>query len=123
MHNPFLKFMKEEDRLHNAICLYICTQHPKALFTHPANEGRRTPFDRFKIKYLHMKAGVPDLLIFAPTEKHCGLALEVKSSDGRLTENQKEWRQKLTDNGWLYCMVRTLDSGISVIDDYFAEKI
>ena len=67
--NPYQKYLKGEDLLQRAVINYIQMQYPKAIFTHPMNEGKRSPFEQYKLKYLGTKPGIPDLLIFYPKRK------------------------------------------------------
>jgi len=46
------------------------------MFWHTPNEGRRTPFERFKVKYLGMIAGVSDIIMVKNGDV---LFLELKS--------------------------------------------
>ena len=50
--NPFAKYLGKEDVLQNQVMRYIGLKYPKTLFTHVANEGKRTPFEQYKMKYL-----------------------------------------------------------------------
>ena len=67
--NPYQKYLKGEDLLQRAVINYIQMQYPDAIFTHPMNEGKRSPFEQYKLKYLGTKPGIPDLLIFTPNSK------------------------------------------------------
>ena len=66
--NPYQKYLGKEDVLQNQVMRYIALKYPKALFTHVANEGKRTPFERYKMKYLGTKPGIPDIMIFDPNK-------------------------------------------------------
>ena len=67
--NPYQKYLKGEDLLQRAVMNYIEMQYPKAIFTHPMNEGKRSPFEQYKMKYL---------------------AIELKHKYNKPTPNQKE---------------------------------
>lgn len=124
MSNPFEKYLSSEDHTHRAILNYIKLQYPKAVVAHPANEGKRTPFEQFKIKWLGISAGLPDILIFTPGWEYPGLAIEVKSKTGRVSGDQAEWILKLIICGWHARVVRDFDTAKVIIDDYFrARKI
>ena len=64
--NPYAKYLGKEDVLQNQVMKYLSLKYPKALYTHVANEGKRTPFEQYKMKYLGTKPGIPDLMIFTP---------------------------------------------------------
>ena len=89
--NPYQKYLKGEDLLQRAVINYIQMQYPNAIFTHPMNEGKRSPFEQYKLKYLGTKPGIPDLLIFTPNSKRSGLAIELKYKYNKPTPKQKEW--------------------------------
>ena len=46
--NPYQKYLGKEDVLQNQVMRYIGLKYPKALFTHVANEGKRTRFEQYK---------------------------------------------------------------------------
>ena len=50
--NPYSKYLGKEDVFQNRIMRYLEDKYPNALFTHVANEGKRTPFEQYKMKYL-----------------------------------------------------------------------
>jgi len=54
---------------------YFKNQYPEAYVIHPPNEGKRSPYERFKFKQLGGKSGIPDVLCFAPNDSYNGLAL------------------------------------------------
>lgn len=95
MKNPFQRFLGKEDLLQNQVMKYLSYKYPKALFTHVANEGKRTPFEQYKMKYLGTKPGIPDLMIFTPNAKRSGLAIELKAGYNKPTENQKSGLNRL----------------------------
>ena len=53
--NPYAKYLGKEDVLQNQVMRYIGLKYPKSLYTHVANEGKRTPFEQYKMKYLGTK--------------------------------------------------------------------
>ena len=70
--NPYSKYLGKEDILQNQVMRYIGLKYPKALFTHVANEGKRTKFEQYKLKYLGTKPGIPDIMIFNPKKMRIG---------------------------------------------------
>ena len=91
-------FLKSpENVIHKAVVDYINLQYPDSLWVHVPSEGKRTKFEQFAAKMLGLKAGVPDLLIFDEDYfmRYRGLAIELKSAKGKLTENQKEFLRQL----------------------------
>ena len=118
MANPFHKYLGKEDKLQHAIVRHIEFQYPNLIFTHCSNEGKRTPFERYKLKYLGAKAGIPDLLIFTPNKKYNGLAIELKVNYNKPTEKQKEWIDLLIKCGWYACWLNNHDKVIELLEKY-----
>ena len=120
--NPFAKYLGKEDVLQNQVMRYICLKYPKTLFTHVANEGKRTPFEQYKMKYLGTKPGIPDIMIFEPNNTKNGLAIELKAGYNKPTPNQKKWLKELENNNWVAVWSNNLDECIEIIDKYFNNK-
>jgi hypothetical protein len=117
--NPFEKYLGPEDHTHRAILNYIGMQYKKAVVAHPANEGKRTKFEQFKIKWLGMKSGLQDILIFNPIKGFTGLAIEVKVKGNKPTPNQLQWQAWLRECGWKAEVVYGFDEAKKIIDEYF----
>ena len=65
--------------------------------------------------------GVPDLLVFEPSEHYHGLAIEMKAGPySRVTESQAHWHGDLNERGYLAVVARGYREAISIIDDYLA---
>ncbi len=120
--NPFFKYLGKEDIMQNKIMRFLDINYPGALYTHVANEGKRTPFEQFKMKFLGTKAGIPDILIFTSNKQYSGLAIELKTGYNKPTQNQQNWLGMLNDNNWLACWHNDYDKCISTIKTYFNNK-
>ena len=70
----------------------------KILFIHIQNEGKRSLTTARILKAMGLQPGFPDLLILEPKGEYHGLAIEMKTETGRLSENQREWLRQLRDN-------------------------
>lgn len=116
--NPFEKYLSKEDHLQNAVMTYIQTQYPDVLAIHVPNEGRRSPFERYKFKYLGGMSGVPDVLIFHFNGKKSGLAMELKVGYNKPTENQKKALKRLEKANWESCWVNNFDDAKNIIDNF-----
>lgn len=119
----FKKYLGKEDKLQNAVMSYINLQHPKVLTIHVPNEGRRTPYERFKFKYLGGKAGVPDILCFENRGGFSGLAIELKVGYNKPTESQLECLKMLEDGNWSAHWCNSFDKAKEIIDNYFDKRI
>ena len=121
--NPYQKYLKGEDQLQRAVINYISMQYPNAIFTHPMNEGKRTPFEQYKMKYLGAKPGIPDLLIFTPNANRSGLAIELKYKYNKPTPNQIKWLKWLENCNWAVNWHNSFDDCINTINKYFNNEI
>ena len=63
--------------------------------------------------------GVPDMLVYEPRGMYVGLAIEVKTSIGRASEEQKEWIRQLNSKGWRAEICKGFDECADVICEYF----
>ena len=121
--NPYQKYLKGEDQLQRAVMNYIEMQYPGTIYTHPMNEGKRTPFEQYKMKYLGAKPGIPDLLIFTPNANRGGLALELKYKYNKPTPNQIKWLKWLESCNWAVDWHNNFDDCINTINKYFNNEI
>jgi len=54
-----------------------------------------------KLKAEGRKSGVPDIFLPVARRSYNGLFIEMKASDGRVSDNQKDWINKLQGQGYL----------------------
>ena len=116
--NPFEKYLTKEDKLQNSVMSYIKMQYPGVFAIHVPNEGKRSPFERYKFKYLGGTAGVPDILIFETKSNYSGLALELKVGYNKPTENQLNCLKRLKNASWDAQWCNTFDAAKDIIDNY-----
>ena len=96
-----------------------------SLLHHSPNEGRRHVSYMVKLKKLGMKSGWPDLQILVDKKywhksaEASGIYIELKTSKGRLTDNQNKILKKLENLGQYSIMCRSLDEVIT----YLQKKI
>lgn len=121
--NPYLKYLGPEDHMQKAVLNYLRTAYPNALYTHPPNEGKRSPFERFKFKYLGSSSGVPDILIFSPSKQYNGLAIELKVGYNKPTKSQMHWLDNLKLCNWHSICINNFDDCIKLIDNYFKNNL
>ena len=64
-----------------------------------------------------VKAGVPDVMILTPsrTMGTSGVAIELKSAKGRLSEAQKDWATRLTRCNWSWYVCASMDEVVEVL--------
>lgn len=109
-HNPFLKFIGPEDHEHHKVVEWLKYQYPKLKYHHSPNEGKRSPFERFKFKYLGSDEGFPDLLF-----PSLSLVIEMKVKPNKPTPAQDEWLHFFASIGWTSVVCYTFEEARSVI--------
>jgi hypothetical protein len=131
MTNPFRRFLTKEHLFHEACVIWLKCQYPKLLFTHPINEGKRTPFERFLYKILGVRSGMPDLLIFQSKfisfdgntrQFYAGLAIEFKVPGKKPSAVQVACHQDLIAAGWRVIVVDTTGQFIREVTNYMMLK-
>ena len=108
--NPYAKYLGKEDILQTHVMRYISLKYPKALYTHVANEGKRTPFEQYKLK-------------ITPNANKSGLAIELKAGYNKPTENQKKWLKWLENANWVAVWHNNFDLCVETIDKYFNNEL
>lgn len=93
--------------------------YPDAFIAHIPNEGKRTPFERYKFSILGGVSGMPDIMIFDPRGNYSGLALELKAGYNKPTENQKNVLKQLKNRSWDVYWSNNFDQCKEIIDNYF----
>ena len=123
MPNPFKKYLTKEDNLQNAVMTYFKLNYPDAFVIHVPNEGKRSPFERYKFKYLGGVSGVPDILCFSKNANKCGLAIELKVGYNKPTENQKSCLKRLKMQNWAVSWFNNYADTCNFIDKYFSDEL
>lgn len=86
--------------------------------THIPNGGKRSKGEGGKLKAMGVRKGLVDFML---PRKHLGwqgLAVELKSPEGRLTPEQRDWLEALASDGYLTAEVRTLEEFQAVVKRY-----
>lgn len=102
--------MTAEDRIQMQIIEWtqvpgVRDKYPElALLYHTANERKCSVYEGVHFKRMGVKSGVPDLHLPVPRKGYHGMYMELKSKNGRLSDNQKWWLDKLAEQGYL-CVV------------------
>ena len=105
--------MQSEKALQEAVAAYL--DHTGLLWCHVANERQTDVARGAALKRAGVKAGVPDILIFdAP-----GLAVELKSSEGRLSPAQRVWRDRLLACGWRWACCRSVAEVQAIVREVY----
>ncbi len=67
---------------------------------HIPNEGKRGPKAARDAKRLGLRKGVPDLFLALPRGGYAGLWIEMKVGEGKLSQHQTIWLQRLSSVGY-----------------------
>lgn len=79
----------------------------------PNGRFKADPMTIARLKREGLTPGVFDLLILRNDGWFC--SLEIKATDGKLSEEQKEWSDWLSAGGASQAVVRTLDEAVEVL--------
>jgi hypothetical protein len=107
---------KGEHLLQIAICRYLDYQH-YTYFAIP-NGGLRSKAVARALKAEGVKAGVADIFICRQSSMFNGLFIEVKFGNNKQTEKQIEFQDKVTNEGYLYRVVRSISDLIELLEFY-----
>ncbi len=107
----------EEDKIQMSVAKYLDLLD--VLWFHPANERKTSIQQGVRLKKKGVKSGVPDVMILESNDTYKGLAIELKTAKGRLTDNQKKWLSDLQDNGFSCYVCRSFDDAKEKIDEFF----
>jgi len=123
--------MLTEKILHKTICKYIKLQYPKVIFITDGSGLRVSIGEAKRLKQLRSSNGIPDIIIFKPSEYYHGLFLEVKTKrpykkDGDLFSNEHLQEQsnminRLMGLGYYAKFVWSFNQATKIIDDYMAD--
>ena len=121
--------MKQEERIHIAICNYLRVKYPSVIFTSESSGVRMTIGQAVKLKRMRSGGKLPDLWILEPRGGYHGLFLEIKA-EGIFTktgkfktkhiEEQSEMLERLREKGYAATFVVLFDQAKDEIDTYMA---
>ena len=90
---------------------------------HCPNGGGRSKAEGGILKAMGVKPGVPDFMLPFETIQYKGLAIELKATDGKLTDQQREWLQQAHSSNWCVAVVRNLDEYLEVIRAFLLDRL
>lgn len=85
---------------------------------HIPNGGGRSSREGASLKAQGVKAGVSDYLLAQPNRWYAGLWIELKASDGKLTDEQLAWLVDMAGQGYAACAAYGADAARTAIDRY-----
>lgn len=82
------------------------------------NGGARSRITGAIMKSEGVVAGVSDLFLFCPNSIYHGLAIEMKTPQGRQRPTQQLWQSAIESQGYRYAVCRSFDDFRQLIHDY-----
>lgn len=110
----------QEHNLQVACVRYFRLQYPNIaplLFAVP-NGGSRNLREAARLKAEGVTRGVADLILLLPSRTHHALCMELKTTNGRLSPQQKEWLTLAEHYGAKTAIIRSIDDFIKTVDSY-----
>ena len=94
----------------------------RCLFAVP-NGGMRNKITAAMLKQEGVRAGVPDLMLAIPTDRYCGLFIEMKRADrtSRPTKEQRTYRKLLQLYGYQSVVCYGFDEAVAEIKRYLGK--
>jgi hypothetical protein len=84
-----------------------------------AGKTFRLSLAAIKLKREGMKNGVADLIVIDPRpDGPCVIGLEVKTTDGRPSQDQKDWRRDFEAAGGLYAIARSMEDAAAALTEF-----
>ena len=72
-----------------------------------------------RLKETGCKKGFPDVFVYEPRGGHHGLSMELKRpKGGRVSPDQKRWREELEERGFLATIARGYDEAVAIVTEY-----
>ena len=102
---------------------YAKCKYPELKYMfHTPNGGKRDIAEAVRFKKMGVKSGVPDIFLPCARGGYHGLWIEMKSSRGKITENQNEFISAMKEAGYKCKICRSCDSAIKAIKTYLDSK-
>lgn len=99
-----------EAQIHRAVVDHLRTRAPGLLFWHTPNGGFRNAREAANLKRMGVLPGVSDILALHDGELY---ALELKAYNGRATEHQLKFRDRVNECGGYASIAEGLDEALA----------
>jgi hypothetical protein len=119
---PIKRMNHPEDILQEQCVTWFRYQYPGKILFSTLNGVRIGIKAAFRCKRQGMIRGIPDLVIPEPNELFHGLFIELKIKPNRLTPEQKEFLEKVTDRGYYGTVVYNFEEFQTIVKGYFEER-
>lgn len=117
-----------EDQIHRACADWVFAQEGIYPFLrwlmHVPNGGLRSRGEAGKMRAMGVRKGVVDwILPFpSPSGRYAGLAIEVKSHRGTVSDEQQDFLDDAAAAGWLTAVVRSSDEFVKVVEQWIRDR-
>ncbi len=111
--------MSEHDEQYKLFSLTRYRPELKWMFAIP-NGGARDRITAARMKQEGVKAGVWDIFLPVPSQGYNGLFIEMKYGKNRLTDEQKDFGDYVSGQGYCTAVAYSAEEAIEIIDDYLS---
>lgn len=110
--------MKNEESILQRACVrWFRLQYPTFLIFAIPNGGSRHLLEARKMKDEGVLAGVADLQVITPNKT---FFVEMKATKGKQSKTQKEFQQRVENNGFKYFLCNSFDSFQKIVKEQIA---
>lgn len=95
-------------------------QHAGDYFAIP-NGGLRNKRVAYKLKLEGVKPGVFDAFLSVPRATYAGLWIEFKTAKGRLSQEQKQFKERMENNGYKCEVAKSIDEFARITNAYLSK--
>jgi len=106
------KRFKKEQETQKACIKWFRLQYPDSIIFAVPNGGSRNKIEAYHMKQEGVLAGVSDLIVI---HKNNVIFVELKTMKGVQSKSQKEFEEKIRNNGFEYHVIRSVDEFINLI--------
>jgi hypothetical protein len=96
--------------------------YPDVIIAAIPNGGNRTASERVRLHQEGVLAGMPDLCVLEASGGHHGLFVEMKTTTGQQSKEQKALQLQLNNSGYLCAVARSAQEGFEIIEEYLNGK-
>jgi hypothetical protein len=107
-----------EHSIQTKVVQYIRTFHPEVVICSIPNGSGTTASNRLHLHQEGLLAGMPDLFIAEARHGFNGMFVEMKTTKGTESKEQKLIRKRLNDKGYLVFVASSYRTAINLIEDY-----
>ena len=95
--------------------------HPDVLWSASAGGARTSITEAKRLKASGYKKGFPDVFIYEPRGAYHGLSIEMKKEKGgRVSPDQKVWKERLTERGFKATVAKGHQMAIEILEEYLS---